>query len=399
MRIGMLADLYSPYSSGVTIEISLLKHRLEALGQEVFLFTFGAMHYRDQEPNVIRSPGLAIGHEGLCLGFGLSRHALATLVSMDVVHVHHPILSGHLALRYCRPRGIPIVFSNHTRHDLYSRMYARPLPAGLVDWWSSRILRRLYGSCDLVIAPSPAGMQLIDRLSPGCHPQMIPNGIELKPFLEVRDPIRREALGFGNGDVILVYVGRLAREKNVHFLVEAFARASHRSKRAKLLIVGSGPLRASLDDHVARLGIVDNVRYAGFVPYSQVPRYLACADAFVTASVTEVHSLTVIEAMACGLPVLGIDSPGVGDAVADGVTGLLSPLDLEDFSGTMLRLVDGGQQRRLLGEQARRAATAFSIESTADEVLGCYRRLLAGTRADSALGWPDPQAPASSRSR
>ena len=152
----MLADLYNPYISGVTILISLLKNRLETLGQEVFLFTFGASRYQDQEPNIIRSPGLSIGHEGLSLGFGLSRQALATLMSMDVVHVHHPILSGHLALRYCRPRGIPIVFSNHTRHDLYAQMYGRPLPAWLIERWHSGLLRRLYSSCNLVIVPLPS---------------------------------------------------------------------------------------------------------------------------------------------------------------------------------------------------------------------------------------------------
>jgi len=380
VHIGMLADMYQPYVSGVTHMVSLLKHRLESLGQEVFLFTFGALSYRDQEPNIIRSPGITIGRDGLSLGLNLTRKALTTLKSMDIVHVHHPFVSGRLALRHCRPRGIPIVFSNHTRYDIYARLYARPLPASLIDRLFSNYLRRLYCSCDLVIVPSPAAMQLVERLSPTCRRQMIPNGIDLKPFLGVRDPIRREKLGFGTEDVVLVYVGRLAREKNIQFLIEAFAYASRRAKRARLLIVGSGPLRKSLEVRLARLGVSDKVHFAGFVPYSQVPLYLACADAFVTASVTEVHALTVMEAMACGLPVLGIKSPGVGDAVTNGVTGLLSPADLRLFGGTMRRLSEDDEQRRLLGEQARQASRAFSIESTADAVLECYRRLLAEPR-------------------
>lgn len=372
----MLADLYKPYVSGVTHMVSLLKNRLELLGQEVFLFTFGGLQYRDQEPNVIRSPGIPLGHGGLSLGWNLSREALKTLLSMDLVHVHHPLVSGRLALRHCRPHGIPIVFSNHTRHDLYARLYARPLPPWLVDGLYSQFLRRFYGACDLVIVPSPAAEALVERLCPACAKQMIPNGIDLEPFQKVRDPIRREELGFGTGDVVLVYVGRLAREKNIRFLIEAFACASRRSKRVRLLIVGSGPLRKSLEVRLARLGIADRVHFAGFVLYSQIPRYLACADAFVTASVTEVQALTVIEAMACGLPVLGIAAPGVGDAVRDGITGLLSPQDPRLFGERMLLLSDDDELRRL-GEQARQASRAFSIESTASSVLECYRRLLA----------------------
>lgn len=377
MRIGILADMYKPYFSGVTHMISLLKNRLESLGQEVFLFTFGASHYRDNEPNIIRSPGISFGRYGISLGMNLSREAREILMSMDIAHVHHPIFSGRLALRYCRPRGIPIVFSNHTRYDLYARLYARPLPPWLIDRLQNDYLRRFYSSCNLVIVPSPAAMQLVERLSPACHRQMIPNGIELKPFLEVRDPIRREELGFRIEDVVLVYVGRLAREKNIQFLIEAFAYASRRAKRVKLLLVGTGPLRKSLERRLARLGICDRVHFAGFMPYSQVPRYLACADAFVTASVTEVHALTVIEAMACGLPVLGITSPGVGDTVTNGINGLLSPHDLRLFGETMLRLSEDDEQRRLLGEQARRTSKAFSIKSTAAAVLNCYQRLLA----------------------
>jgi 1,2-diacylglycerol 3-alpha-glucosyltransferase len=380
VRIGMLADLYKPYVSGVTHQVSLLKNHLELLGAEVFLFSFGSLNYRDREPNIIRSPGIPLGHGGMSLGVNLTREALRTLLSMDIVHVHHPLVSGRLALRHCRPRGIPIVFSNHTRHDLYARLYARPLPPWLVDRLYSQFLRRFYSACDLVIVPSPAARDLVERLCPTCEKQMIPNGIDLEPFLEVRDPIRREELGFGTGDVVLVYVGRLAREKNIRFLIEAFACASRRSRRTRLLIVGSGPLRKSLEIRLARLGITDRVHFAGFASYSQIPRYLAGADAFVTASVTEVHALTVIEAMACGLPVVGVDAPGVGDAVRDGITGLLSPQDPRLFGERMLRLSDDDKLRRRLGGQARQASRAFSIESTASAVLECYRRLLAEQR-------------------
>lgn len=123
MRIGMMADIYKPHVSGITNDISLNKRVLEQAGHEVFIFTFGDLDYPDEETNVIRSPGLPLVDTGYYLNYRYSRKAKALLQTMDLVHVNHPFLSGRLALRYCRPLHIPIVFTNHTRYDLYAQAY------------------------------------------------------------------------------------------------------------------------------------------------------------------------------------------------------------------------------------------------------------------------------------
>ena len=118
MRIGMMTDVYKPHISGITNYISLNKRFLEKEGHQVFIFTFSDEDYQDDESNVIRSPGLPLLDTGYFFNINYRREARALLRTMDVVHVHHPFLSGSLALRYCRPRGTPIVFTNHTRYDL-----------------------------------------------------------------------------------------------------------------------------------------------------------------------------------------------------------------------------------------------------------------------------------------
>ncbi len=133
MRIGMMADVYKPHVSGITHYIDLNKRYLEKAGHEVYVFTFGDQNYKDDDPRVIRSPGLPLVDTGYYLSFRYNRGAKKLLQTMDVVHVHHPFLSGRLALRYCEPVRIPIIFTNHTRYDLYAQAYFPILPEEISD--------------------------------------------------------------------------------------------------------------------------------------------------------------------------------------------------------------------------------------------------------------------------
>ena len=114
MKIAMLVDRYKPYVSGITNYISLNKASLEKAGHEVYVFTFGDDDYQDTETRIIRSAGIPLVDTGYYISLAYEREARQLLYSMDIAHAHHPFLSGSLAMRYCRRRGIPIVFTNHT---------------------------------------------------------------------------------------------------------------------------------------------------------------------------------------------------------------------------------------------------------------------------------------------
>jgi 1,2-diacylglycerol 3-alpha-glucosyltransferase len=119
------------------------------------------------------------------------------------------------------------------------------------------------------------------------------------------------------------------------------------------------------------------VKFAGLVPYDKVPDYLKLADAFVTASVTEVHPLTVVEAMAAGLPVLGISSPGICDTIREGESGyLVSQVDMASFTAKMVRLVREDDFRRQMGETARRVAAEYDIARTTVTMEERYRKVI-----------------------
>ena len=379
MRIGMLADIYKPHVSGVTNYIDLNKTYLEKAGHEVFIFTFGDENYPDREDHVIRSQGLPVIDTGLYLSLSYKKQARQLLYSMDVVHVHHPFISGTLALRYCRPRGIPIIFTNHTRYDLYTQAYIPILPDIVGETIIQAYLPQFCGSCDLVIAPSEGLRQVLLRLGVDAPMEVVPNGVNLEPFSKLTRLKDRSALGFNSDQVVLAYVGRLGPEKNLPFLLRSFAGTAAAFDSVRLLLIGDGPERDNLQDLVHNMGIDQKVHFAGMIPYEELPGYLAYADGFVTASVTEVHPLSVIEAMAAGLPVLGIDSPGVGDTIEDGVTGFLASDDLAAFTAKMVRLVMDRDLRLRLGEQACQAAKSYDINRTTQLMLERYTRVIVGS--------------------
>jgi len=375
MRIGMMVDVYKPYISGVTNYIVLNKRHLERAGHDVYVFTFGNIEYEDDEPRVIRSPGLPLADTGFYLSLRYSREAKKLLQSMDVVHVHHPFLSGRLALHYCRPLHIPIVFTNHTRYDLYAQAYLPMVPEEISESLLQAYMPSFCEAVDLVISPS-AGMEKVLRQLDVTSPvEIVPNGVDLQPFYQAT-PLPRAQQGFADDDLLLVYSGRLAPEKNLDFLLHAFAGVAQAVDSTYLLLLGSGARRNALEKAARDLEIADRVHFVGMVAYDQLPAYLAMCDAFVTASVTEVHPLSVIEGMGAGLPVMGIHSPGVADCVQDGVTGFLAYDDLAAFTAKLTRLCLDDDLRRRMGEAARQASTNFAIERTTKMMLTHYNRLV-----------------------
>lgn len=377
MRIGMMADVYKPHVSGITNYIALNKRHLEAQGHEVFVFTFGDEDYPDNEANVIRSPGLPILDTGYYISFSYSQQARRQLRTMDLVHVHHPFLSGSLALRYCRPRAIPVVFTNHTRYDLYAQAYLPNMPDVIGERALAAYLPAFCRNCDLVISPSAGMRDILRSFGVDAAIDVVPNGVDLEPFRRPQCRQVRADFGFSPEDTLLVYTGRLGPEKNLEFLLRSFSGAAQAYDHLGLILVGDGPLRESLHERVASMGLEQRVHFTGMLPYEELPGYLAMADAFVTASVTEVHPLSVIEAMAAGLPVLGTQSPGVGDTVEDGLTGFLVPSeDMAAFTAKMVRMVTDPDQRRELGRRAAQAADAYAIERTTKMMLERYRKVI-----------------------
>ncbi len=371
-----MVDSYKPYISGITNYVEVNKQYLEKAGHEVYVFTFGDMEYEDDEPNVIRSPGLQLADTGFYLSMRYSRQAKKLLQTMDVVHVHHPFLSGRLALRYCRPAGIPIIFTNHSRYDLYAQAYLPAMPEEVSVGMLQAYMPPFCKAVDLVITPSAGMARVLRELKVDSEVDIVPNGVDLTSFQKAQ-PLARESFGYKPDDILIVYAGRIALEKNLPFLIDSFNGIANAIPNVHLILIGGGvqQYEEEIRDLVKAQSNSDRIHMTGRVPYDQLPAYLAMCDIFATASITEVHPLSVIEAMGAGLPVMGIESVGVGDTVEDGITGFLATYDMPSFTAKLTRLCLDPNLRQQMRLSAREVSTVYAIERTTGLMLEKYERL------------------------
>jgi 1,2-diacylglycerol 3-alpha-glucosyltransferase len=386
MRIGFATDAYLPYISGVTHYISLNCRYLEQRGHEAFVFSFSDPRMPPNDPHHITSPGLKVhGTSGYHVGPRLTRDARQIMSTMDVLNVDNPFLSGRMALSVCRPLGIPMVFTNHTRCDIYIDHYVKAVPPMLRESLVRRRLQKFCRQVDLVLSPSAGMVDVLRGMGIDTEIDVVPNGVDIARFLSVPrgfgaaerlNAEHRAQLGFAPDDVVFVYSGRLGPEKNLGLLVEAFAMLVRDVPTARLVIIGGGPEQKRIEAAVAREGLTGRVRFTGMVPYERISEYLAPCDVWVSPSVSEVHPLTIIEAMATGLPIVGVASTGVSDTVDQGTTGVLAPRPTaNELAGAMYTLASNAGKRHAMGLAAREAAKRYAIDSTGAQMLGIYELL------------------------
>jgi glycosyltransferase involved in cell wall biosynthesis len=300
---------------------------------------------------------------------------------MDVLHVHHPFLSGRLALNDCRSARIPIVFTNHSRYDLLAQAYLPMMPDEVSHSLLQAYMPDFCETIDLVISPSVSMERILRELGVKGHIEVIPNGVELSKFHQA-NPFPRSRFGFTEDDVLLVYAGRIAPEKNLSFLLHAFAGLVSTSPNVHLVLVGGGTKQFEEDVQglITQLGLGNRVYSTGVIAYDDIPSYLAMCDIFVTASVAETFGMSTVEAMSAGLPIMAVHSPGTSDIVEDGKTGFLTGEDVTAFNTKLAYLCQHANLRKEMGQAACRASEGYDIERTTQLLLGHYIRLSQNTR-------------------
>ena len=221
MRIGMVTACYKPVINGVTRMVSLYKAHLEAAGHEVTIFTLGDPDPND-EPGVVRSPGLMLGDYGYYISMRYTSKAQALLQEMDIIHCHHLFMSVEMAHRYGRS---PIVYTNHTRYDLYTGSVTS-LPQPAADAIMRQIWPEFTDFADVVITPSASVRDVMLEFGVRRPIELIENGVDLRPFHYPSQPLTKTDLNVPETAVLVTYVGRLSPEKDLDILLEQFAIAN-----------------------------------------------------------------------------------------------------------------------------------------------------------------------------
>jgi 1,2-diacylglycerol 3-alpha-glucosyltransferase len=376
MRIAVFTNAYKPAISGVVTSTALFREGLRAAGHEIHVFAPEYEDYQDEEPYIFRLPALDLSDQ-LNVSIVLPLKNLIDLTMRGIrpalIHSQHPVWMGDLAATFARERHLPLIFTFHTQYEQYARVYS-PIAGKLAGRFTEERVRRYLKQCAHIIAPTETirGM-LASSFGMEQNVTVIPTPVDLGRFQSAPAGEVRERYGLKDSELLL-FVGRIAREKGLGMLLEAFARVHQQRPNAHLLLVGTGPFEQEARALARRLGLQLAVTFAGAVPHEHIPAYYRAADLFVFSSTTETQGLVLIESMAAGTPVVAVEAPGASDVLHGG--GLLTRPNSEDLArGILAALSDGGARERMVHE-AVDIAREYSVQSAADRMIAVYERVL-----------------------
>ena len=396
LRVAVVGESYLPYLSGVTVSTETLARGLRAAGHDVLLLAPRPAH--DGEPAGAGAAGPAPTYAwlpsyqapppvppGYRMPWPVPSAALqrARTFAPDVIHAQSPFVGGLMARRLAQRTGAPLVFTHHTRFGDYrhylgplAHAAARTMDAYLLDFWAG---------CAAVIAPgSELAAEISERLGDRKRPlvRVIPTGIDVAAMRELPPRDLRSEHGWPADSLVVASLGRLAPEKDVELLVEAFAMAGGRHPRLRLVLVGSGPSRERLTERVARPDLAGRVVMVGQLPRLDGLAVAHGADIFAFASRTETQGLVLAEALACGLPVVALAGPGVGDSIRPGVDGVVVPRPAQAAEATealaraIADLAADEPRRSALAAAALQGAERFDVSRRVAAVVTLYREVL-----------------------
>lgn len=377
MRIAMFSDSYYPYVSGVTRSIAAARETLAAMGHEVPIFC-PAYPGAKSEEGVYRIPSLKAPTTNagyyVALPFLFRLGKRVTALKPDVIHIHSPFNLGKAGYAIGRRFGIPVVFTYHTMYNLYSHyvpIFGRSV-SNVVEGMAFKVAR----SVDAVVTPSSVIAEYL--MSHGVASPMvpIPNGINVEELQSGDPTFLGSKLGIPAGTAVVLTCSRLGVEKNVGTLLRSFAITAQRT-HAVLVLVGDGPLKASLQALASALGISERAYFAGGFPPARMPDVYAGADLFLFASLTETQGLVIVEAKAAGLPAVAVGALGVKDMVRDNEDGFLCGNDPAELAEKTVALLEKPALLASMRGNARRNAELFSKEASAAKLLSCYRSVIA----------------------
>jgi 1,2-diacylglycerol 3-alpha-glucosyltransferase len=380
LHIAFFTNFYHPIVNGVVRSVASFRENLMEHGHNVFVFAQSDGSYQDKEPFIFRYPSLPLPLGDLSAAIPVSPFVdqLLPALKLDVIHTHHPILLGQTAARKAAEFGLPLIFTFHTQYWEYTHYVPFPQEAiqeflkNAVHKW----LRDFVQKCQHVILPSESMKDYLVR-EYGLEERytVVPTGTNLEPFLHADGETLRKEKGWQD-ETVLISVGRLAPEKNWETLVQAFAKVDPAHSNLRLVLIGDGPARESLQTLAAELGIADRLTFTGSVPFDEVPAYLKAADAFIFASVTETQGLVTIEAMAAGLPAVAVDGSGTRDIVEHGKEGFLVENDSNALAEGIHKLLSNPRQLKHFSHNALRKAKTFDVNQLSKQLLSVYEQAI-----------------------
>ena len=390
MRICMFTDSFLPYTSGVTFAVVNQARELAARGHEVSIFRpkpeAASSQDRGELPQSVRVFDVPLSMSiprfpslRLTLPSFLTSFSRLKRLKPDVVHVSTEWGCGWEGMVVSKLLGVPLVGTFHTFFADPGYLKAIGLPTHrFLRWlmWTYSVF--FYNRCRYVTSPSQSVRDALLDHGIKNSPIVLSNGIQ-QPSLRSREAVcpMREELGLRGP--VFVYFGRVSPEKSLDVVLRAFKKACVRCWRARLVIIGDGPSIDELKRQAADLQLTRKVHFLGHIPHERLisENLPLIGDVFVTASKTENQPLSLMEAMAYGLPILGAKARGIPELVRDGESGLLfEPDNPDELANRMVWMVRHPRIRKAMGTKARENVSEHSLPRVIDRLEQVYQEAI-----------------------
>lgn len=382
LKIGMFTDTYFPQTNGVVTSIHHFKKQLEKLGHEVYIITAKVPKYKDKEKNVIRyGSAKAFFHPELRFPTFIGPRAIRQILKLklDVVHSHSPLSLGFFAEFISAITKAPHIHTYHTIYPEYAH-YASENKF-VMEIISKYVTEKGYflflNRCDSVLVHSKKiEKYLTGNIRPPIHRTHLGMPIPKKFDKEAMKKIQKQ-YKLKESDKILMWAGRMGKEKNVELAYQVAKRLAKKDEDYKMLFVGDGPLNVEYRAMAKKDGLQKNILFTGYVPHENIYEYFRLADIFVFPSHSETFGLVVLEALATGTPAIVAKDDAYAETVFENKTGFQIKKDnAADYAKKIELLMKDNQLYQRMAHNGKEVADSFSIQRATEQLLKYYHSVL-----------------------
>lgn len=381
MHLAIFSESYEPIVNGVSVCVATLRDGLLKAGSQVTVFAPAFAGHCDCYSQVVRVPSLRTPFMPsypvpVPINSLVSRSFKDS--DIDIIHTQTPFVLGMMGRKIGRRNNIPVISTNHTLYTEYAHYF--PLrPKLLTKYMMKIMMKNYYNGCEVVIVPSAPVARILESYGVKSRIEIVKTGVEPAdgPLdTETRTRLRSEFIR-SEETVLLLYVGRIAREKNMGMLLRALKQLISAGVDAKLVVVGGGPALKETEVYAQSLGLEESaVVFTGMMPREQIRELYRLADIFVFPSTTETQGIAICEAMSAGLPVVAVNAGGIPENVTDGVDGFLTIDSHEAFADRIRQLIDSPSSRLEMGAKARVSAGKFTVDKMIEQMQQIYGSVL-----------------------
>jgi glycosyltransferase involved in cell wall biosynthesis len=381
MKILYISDVYFPRVNGVSTSIRTFVKQMHSLGHEVHLIAPDYAATTEDEGWIRRIPAHSIyfDPEDKLMKWGAVLQKLPGLrrENYDLIHVHTPFVAHYLGLRLARELNVPCVETYHTFFEDYLHHYLPWIPKLIARGIARMISKRQCNAVDAIVAPSAPMLSVLRAYGVKAAAEVIPTGLQEHSFKDADGKSFRLKYGIPLERPMLLFVGRVAFEKNISFLLEMTKVLIKQHPNALLVVAGQGPAEKSLHKLAADLGLDQNIKFIGYLDRNtELNECYQAADIFVFSSKSETQGLVLLEAMAQGTPVVAIAELGTASILVEGKGALIAPDNIERFADKVHYLLKYPEDRYELGKAALKYATEnWTAKLQAERMLQFYHHV------------------------